>query len=194
MIRFRTVALLCFMLTGLLCSAQHGYLLANDYTVKISGTSSLHKWDETVGNVSGYGIIIWNNDGSFDIDAVNLVTDVYSIKGEGSTMNNKTYKALKADSNPKITFVLSTPIKAIKAGANGTIVSAKGALTIAGVTKTVDMQVTILSISKSELIVQGSQVIKMKDYGITPPTAIFGTLKTGNEITLDFKTTFRFTS
>jgi polyisoprenoid-binding protein YceI len=188
--RLKNIVLLGFMLVSFLCSAQDSYVLANDYTVKILGTSNLHNWDETVGTISGYGVVNWNSDGSFDVDAIKMVMDVNSIKGESSIMNNKTYKALKADTNPKITFTLRAPVKAVKADPGGTMVSATGTLTIAGITKTINMKVTIISLTKGKLIMQGSQVIKMTDYGIIPPTALFGTLKTGDEITLDFKTTF----
>lgn len=188
--RFRNIALLGFTLVSFLCSAQKSYVLSSNYQVKILGTSNLHSWDETVGTTSGYGVVNWNNDGSFDLDAIKIVMDVHSIKSESSIMSGKTYTALKADANPKITFELTNPFKAIKANANGTIISAIGKLTIAGVTKNVVIQVTIISLTKTELVIQGSEVIKMTDYGISPPTALFGTLKTGDEITLDFKTTF----
>lgn len=192
--QFRNITLLAFMLISFLCRAQDSYVLSKDYTVKISGTSNLHNWDETVGSVSGYGIINWNNDGSFDVDAIKMEMDVHSIKGESSIMSNKTYKALKGDTNPKITFALSVPVKAIKADPGGTVVSAQGTLTIAGVTKTVDIQVTIISLTKGKFIMQGSQAIKMTDYGVDPPTALFGTLKTGDGVTIDFKTTFLLNS
>lgn len=192
--QLKSIALFAFMLMGSLCFAQDSYVLANDYTVKISGTSNLHNWNETVGSIMGYGVITWHHDATFDVDAMKLVMDVNSIKGESSIMSNKTYKALKADTNPKIIFTLSAPVKAIKADPGGTVISAKGTLMIAGVTKTVDMKVTIISLTQGKFIIQGSQVIKMTDYGISPPTALFGTLKTGDVVTVDFKTTFLLNS
>jgi len=44
---------------------------------------------------------------------------------------------------------------------------------------------------KSKLIFEGSQPISMSDYGISAPTALFGTLKTGNDITINFKVSFQ---
>jgi hypothetical protein len=37
---------------------------------------------------------------------------------------------------------------------------------------------------------EGTQAIKMTDYSVNPPTALFGALKTGNDITITFKTDF----
>jgi polyisoprenoid-binding protein YceI len=165
--------------------------LAKDYTVTINGTSNLHSWDEKVGTVTGTGSITTNADGSYDIDAMNLKMEVHSIKSDmGPAMNNNTYKALKADANPEITFALTAPVKAIKAGAAVSSISAKCNLTIAGVTKPVNMQVKISMPQKGTMQFEGAQTIKMTDYGVTPPIALFGALVTGDDITIHFKTNF----
>ena len=165
--------------------------LSKDYVVTINGTSNLHSWDEKVGTVTGSGSITPNSDGSYDIDAINLKMEVHSIKSDmGPAMNNNTYKALKADANPEITFALAAPVKAIKAGAAVTSISAQCKLTIAGVTKPVDMQVKISMPQKGTMQFEGAQSIKMTDYGVTPPVALFGALVTGDEITIHFKTNF----
>ncbi|HTA26291.1 MAG TPA: YceI family protein, partial [Bacteroidia bacterium] len=75
-----------------------------------------------------------------------------------------------------------------------TTISAKGTLTIAGVTKPIDMLIKVSAPNQGYLTFEGSQTIKMTDYGITPPTALLGTMKTGNEITINFKTVFTITS
>ena len=169
---------------------KNNYTLADDYVVTIHGTSNLHDWDEKVETVTGDGIVNWNKDGSFDLSAINIKMDVRSIKSDNSVMDNNTYKALKAEANPKIIFTLNLPVKSIQAKANEKIVSAKGNLTIAGVTKPVDMQVKVFMREHGKLAFEGSQTIKMSDYDVDPPTALLGTIRTGNEITLHFKTNF----
>jgi len=189
--QFKYFLLSIFVFT--LCAAntiENKYILATGYTVTISGTSNFHDWDEKVGTVTGNAVINWNGDKSFDLTAMNIKMDVHSIKSnEGSAMNNNTYKALKADANPEIIFVLNTPISVTPNSSINTF-SAKGKLTIAGVTKPVQMQVKLSMQRKDELIFEGSQTIKMTDYGVNPPTALFGTLKTGNDIVISFKTSF----
>jgi polyisoprenoid-binding protein YceI len=66
-----------------------------------------------------------------------------------------------------------------------------GNLTIAGVTRFVEMKAKVNMVGKGKLIFEGSQPIAMSDYGISAPTAIFGTLKTGNNITINFKVSFQ---
>ena len=117
--------------------------------------------------------------------------EVRSIKSDmGAIMNSNTYKALKADSNPQIIFSLTSPVKSLQVISNGKMISAKGNLTIAGVVKAIDIQVKISMPKHGKLIFEGSQIIQMTDYGIKPPVALFGTLKTGNEITIHFTTNF----
>ncbi len=169
--------------------ANDKYTLEKGYTVGIHGTSNLHDWDETVGAVTGDGVIDWNTDGSFNLGAMSIKMDVHSIKStEGSMMNNNTYKALKADSNPEITFALTSPIKSIALNNRG--FAAKINLTIAGVTRAIDMTVTASGQKDGSVTFEGSKTIKMTDYGVKPPVALLGTLKTGDDITIHFKAGF----
>lgn len=163
------------------------YTLSKDYTVGIYGTSNLHDWDEKVKNVSGTTIVDWNKDGSFNLEAINIKMEVKSIKSESSAMDKNTYKALKADAYPEITVTLNKPITAIVGKAAGTMVAARANVTIAGVTRVMDMQIQIKMPNTGKLTFEGAQKIKMSDFGLTPPKALLGTLKTGDEITIKFK-------
>ena len=170
---------------------KNRYTLSSEYTVTIHGTSNLHNWDEKVGSVSGEGAVDLNADGAYDVNTLDIKMEVHSIKSDmGSIMNNNTYKALKADANPQIILTLSEPLKGLQMRGGEKTVSAKVNLTIAGVTRPVTMLVKIAMLEGKKLSVEGSQVITMTDYGIKPPTALLGTLKTGNEITINFKTSF----
>ncbi len=168
------------------------YTVASDYVVTIHGTSNLHAWDEKVQKVTGKGTINWNKDGSFDLSGITIKMDVHSIKSDmGSVMDNNTYKALKAEEHPEIVFTLLGQAKSILANSNNKIITVNGNLTIAGVTRFVEMKAKVNMQGKGKLIFEGSQPIVMSDYGISPPTAIFGTLKTGNNITINFKISFQ---
>ncbi len=189
------VLVIASMFISAVPSIRNTYMLSNNYLVTIHGTSNLHNWDETVGIVSGAGIVDWNTDGSFDLTALSMKLNVQSIKStEGSIMNNNTYKALKAETNPEISIILNSPIKSIQASVNETAIIASCNLTIAGVTKSVNMHVNVSAHDHAKLEFSGSQIIHMTDYGIDPPTALFGTLKTGNDLTINFKTTFTITN
>jgi polyisoprenoid-binding protein YceI len=171
------------------------YDLSKGYTVTILGTSNLHNWTENVGTVTGYCNVGWNTDKTFNLGKLYLSMEVSSIKStEGGIMNRNTYKALKADIHPEIIFSINTPIQSIKAESIENNISVQGFLSIAGVTNPITMQVKVSMEGTGNLTFEGSQAIKMTDYGVTPPKALFGTLKTGNEITISFKTKFTTTN
>ena len=162
-----------------------------DYSVGIHGTSNLHEWDEKLGNVNGSGVINWNNDGTFDLNALAVKMEVRSIiSSEGATMNNNTYKALKADTYPNILFELVTPVKSISGGPGGQDITARVKLTIAGVTRIEALTVSAMSTGRNNVIFEGSKTLMMTDYNIEPPVALFRTIKTGNEITVHFRGNF----
>ena len=173
---------------------KNKYTLNKDYTIFIYGTSNIHDWNEQVQTATGEGLVKVN-DGSFDLLAISIKIAVHSIHSDiGSAMNNNTYKALKADANPEIIFTLTEQILFIPLKTSETAITAKGNLTIAGVTRPISMSGKILMQTAGKISFEGSQTIKMTDYGIDPPKALFGTLKTGNEITVSFKTNFLITA
>ncbi len=69
--KFLPVAI-AILFIGAVTPANDKYTLAKGYTVSIHGTSNLHDWDETVGTVTGDGVVTWNTDGSFDLGALNI--------------------------------------------------------------------------------------------------------------------------
>jgi polyisoprenoid-binding protein YceI len=189
--QFKILLLIAFALISADAPVQNTYTIAKGYTVTINGTSNLHNWTETVGTVTGKSTVSTNSDGSFNMEALTIKIVVRSIKStEGGAMNNNTYKALKADADPEITFTLTTPLKSFKTTKSATTVSADGNMTIAGVTKPVIMQVKASMPQNGVMEFEGTQAIKMTDYGVKPPTALFGALKTGDDITITFKTDF----
>ena len=171
-------------------SSSEKYILDSDFSVTIHGTSNLHDWEEKVNKVEGTGHIDWNEDGTFNLNSITIKMQVNSIKSDNAVMEKKTYAALKERQFPEITFTLAAPALSIRDGSSGTVFTVKGNLTIAGITRTVDMQVKIQMSAHEKLSFTGSQKINMTDYGVEPPTALFGMLKTGDTITLDFKTSF----
>ena len=103
-----------------------------------------------------------------------LVIAAKNLKSEkGSMMNNKAYKALKADEQPNITFTAaSLPVG--KTNVNGR-------LTIAGVTKTISLPVNVVKNGNSYNIT-GTETLKMSDYGMETPG--FLGVHTGDAVTV----------
>jgi len=171
--------------------SQTAYVTVGAPEIIIAGTSNVHDWEEKVETLNGSGMITWNADGSFNLSSLIIKIDCKAIKSShGSLMDGKTYDALKADKFPTIIYKLTTPLINIKPSASGITVNTVGQITIAGVTKPISMQVRIIGSSSGQLVFEGTKMIKMSDFGVSPPTAFMGAMKVGDTVTLTFKTNF----
>ena len=171
--------------------AKDAYILSGTYEVTIDGTSNVRDWKEKVGDVTGDMTAIVNDDGSVELRSIRISMKVLSIKSDmGRVMDNKTYEALKAAAYPEILFSLTAPMQLVQVRDCPTAVPVKGELALAGVCKPVTMLVKTFDIRQGILSFEGSQRIKLTDYGVKPPSALFGTMRAGPEITIRFNTNF----
>ena len=179
----KIAGLLLFLTLGWSAMAQNAQSI-KDVTMSVNGTSSLHDWTSAVTDVSGTASLEVADGKLTDIQSLSLKIKVEGIEStKGRIMDGKTYKALESDDHPYITFKLASA-KITPKGDKIQVV-ATGPLTIAGSTKTVNIAATG-AYKGNNIHFSGSKALKMTDFGIDPPTAMLGTLKTGDDITIDF--------
>jgi len=158
----------------------------NETTSKyvIEGTSTLHDWEMISEKCKGS--ITYTLDGTdLNIGSIKVIVGVETLKSGKKTMDNKCYEALKSDDFPNITYEFKSA-SSMKSTGNGNFTAVfNGNLTIAGNTKNIPIDVTIEATTGS-IKIKGRKPIKMTDFGVEPPTALLGTIKTGNDITIDF--------
>jgi hypothetical protein len=168
--------------------------------VQIDGTSNLHDWSIKGTVIQGY--IDVNETCRFNLTMeklpdlekvkVSLKTHVEipikSLKSGHSGMDKNTYKALRSRQYPKIIYDMEkVSVKTMPKPPNLIAeFDTVGRLSIAGVTRTLKMPVTVKALEDQQFEISGSTKIKMTDFGVTPPTAIFGLLRTGDQITIHF--------
>lgn len=161
------------------------YALDNsDSQFVIKGTSSLHDWEMISNNFKG-NITFTASSGNLSIEKILVNVGVTTLESGKGIMDRKCYNALKKDSYPTIKYHFKN-LKSLKnTGGNAYSATLVGSLSIAGQTKDVDIQVTI-AITENSVIIKGEKPLKMSDFGVEPPTALLGTLKTGDPITIVF--------
>ena len=170
---------------------------ATTSTVKISGTSTLHPWAVEGSTINGSidvapeiaanpaNAASWSSDKAALVSVKIPVTD---IKAEHDRMTRIMLEALKAKDFPEVRYEMSKAIPD-PATADAFVFKTEGKLTIAGVTRDVQMNVTATRGADQQYVLTGSVPIKMTDYGITPPVTMLGALKTGNDVTVSFRWT-----
>lgn len=156
--------------------------------LEVHGTSTLHDWIINAEQLKGNAVITKENNTLADIKSLDFAVEVNSMKSGKGAMDDNTYKALKSKSHPNITYKFEK-INNKSTTAEGLLLDTTGRLTIAGVTKTVNMKVTVAT--KSDMQVKGEITFNMSDYGIDPPTAVFGTIKTGDQVTIKFDVNYK---
>ena len=182
------VLTLLFIWVGALFTPTQKYTVnAPQSNLEILGTSSLHDWEIKAQNCTGTASISEEND--LTIDQLKFGVKVADLKSDYSAMDKNTAKALKADKFPSINYELIKTLSSKKDGNNYTF-QTKGKLTIAGTTKDVD--ITVKAVKNSSTVkFSGEYTFKMTDFGVDPPTAVMGTIKTGNEITVKFNIDYK---
>jgi polyisoprenoid-binding protein YceI len=119
----------------------------------------------------------------FTFESIQFSIPVKSLKSGKSKMDKNTYEALKEDKHKEINFISSEVISS-KALSNNTYeVVLKGNLSIAGTTKNVQLPVNINTATSKITAVYN---LNMIDFNIDPPTAVFGTIKTGESVSIHF--------
>lgn len=170
--------------------SQSNFKISNYYFV-IKGTSNLHNWESKINEVRANASMTTDKGVLKSIQSLYLEIPVKTIKSaKGSIMDNKTYEALRADNYPNITFKLEK-INGLNKNGDSYDISANGALSIAGATNRIDIYVKGKTGGDGSITFNGSKKIKMTDYKIKPPTALMGTLTTGDEVELAFQITLK---
>ena len=157
-------------------------------TVKatIAGTSSLHAWESNITLIEGKGTFQIIDNVITSIKDAEIKITVKGIKSEkGSKMDQKTYETFNADEYPYITYSFNNAVIKIN---DSQIVNMEttGRLSIAGVSKSVPISAVGKKLPNGDLHLTVSKKIKMTDFGMDPPVMFLGTMKVGDEITVNF--------
>lgn len=181
----------CLFLFALSSSFGQGNYGISNFSIVIKGTSNLHDWESKVNEVRASGSMKVENGGLTGIQSLQVEIPVRTIKSsKGSIMDNKTYDALNADNSPNITYKMEKTTGIVR---NGTdcAVHTSGFLTIAGTSNRVDLSAQGKVNANGTVTFNGSKKLKMTEFKIKPPTALMGTLKTGDEVEIVYQVTLK---
>jgi len=185
---FSAMLLVCALASQATC-AQTTYRIkeSKDIDMKLSGTSTLHKWTMDAKTFTGQGEFeLGKNETLQGLHSMTFALNVKDLKSGDKGLDKNAYKALKATEFKDILYKLSSAT--VGQETNGKyLVKTKGDLTIAGVTHVVDMNVYFIINKDGTISCSGSEKLKMTDYQVKPPSFMLGAMKTGDDITLDFR-------
>lgn len=183
------ILLLAPATTALSQSAQsqsmNAYVTSEDSRMWVGGTSTLHDWECPVNDFSAEIRAAEDGESLASIGAIVVTANVEAIECEKSKMNRKLQDALESDDFPEVVFEAESA--EILAGDEGPSASAAGTLTMAGETRDLSVDATITRTEDGQLLLTGRAPILLSNFDIDPPSALLGTIKTGDEVFVRFE-------
>jgi polyisoprenoid-binding protein YceI len=186
--RISTAVLGLFALLQALPATAQGLRLSllPESRVWVDGTSNKTDWTVKATQLSGFVNLQLKNDalqigaGGFTVVAKSLVSE------HGVIMDRLMYGALKTDTYAEIVYQLVSATATAGEGGKYALAT-QGRVTIAGVTKDVVQTVAAERLPNGTIRFTGSQPLLMSEFGMKPPTAMFGALRTGNRVVVNFE-------
>lgn len=166
------------------------HLVADKSSAEIDGTSTLHDWNMKTTDLKCTAVMGMDGAVVNSIESVTFSCPAESLKShESSIMDKKAYKAIKSDKYPEIRFT-SDSVENLKSNGSEFSGDLVGKLQLVGVTKTVKIPFKGKVTDGGHAIVDGSFKLKMSEYGIEQVTAMFGAIKTGDDLTIKYNLEF----
>lgn len=185
-IKVKILITIVFLFVSINLTAQTAFEVKS-HSIVVSGTSNLHDWTAEVLKAKGVFNIKVENNKITDIQGVELKVDAQSFNSsKGSIMNSKIKDAINSKKHPEINFK-ATKLNSITEKGGVTQINSSGVLTIAGTSQNITIDAVGKVLPNGEIELTGSKKVKMTDYKVEPPTAMFGALTTGDEVTISFK-------
>ncbi|WP_242203590.1 YceI family protein [Aestuariivivens insulae] len=182
------ISFLSAVLFSSLCFSQAFKIDTGKSSLTVYGTSSLHDWH--IVTQSFNGALSFTNLEGCEIEQLQVEIPVETLKSGKKSMDKNTYKALNTNTYPKVSFKLTKVDEVKSLGGNKYEVKAYGDLTIAGTKKNIPLKLEV-QINGSTVKLVGEKDIKMTDFNVDPPTALFGTITTGDALTIKFESIFK---
>jgi polyisoprenoid-binding protein YceI len=176
-------------------SIAHASADATPLRLEVRADSRL--WLEGSSNVRDWRCDATSLDASIDLDAsaersgdtrvrrVQVRVPTYSLTCGRSQMDRIMYKALHVDDEPDCRQIVGR-FDVIADDEMRQSLVMQGTLRVAGVERIVRVPVQLEQMRDGTIRARGALPILMTDYGISPPTALFGVLRTENRIIVKF--------
>lgn len=172
----KSLLIVFFFCATIGCFAQDTYTLSANSKLTIDGTSTVHDWTVTANTLEGSVKAEGNSPKEIDFQVA--VSDIMSERG--ATMDKKMHAALQKEAHPKVMFTLK------EVRNESTLL---GTITIGGNSQDVEINGKIEASAES-IKIFGEHGIALKDFNIEPPTAMFGQVVVGPDVTVKFDLVF----
>lgn len=136
-------------------------------------------------------IAVWMDDpsrGRFPAPEFRLRIPVTAFRCGNRIMEADMRHALKAESHPSVEFTFRAMGGGIRHDLDSGLYHAviAGDLSLAGQTRSIDVTVSAQRVSRTSFRVRAVLPLRMTDFGVTPPTALFGAVRARDALRVSF--------
>lgn len=155
-------------------------------TITITGTSNVHGWTCAVPTYTATGAGEASGTTLTRLTALTVTVPVTGINcNNNRTMNGKLREAL--GTSPISYTLTSATVGAVRSGRFP--ISVQGRMNIHGTARPIAITAQAQSLGGNRFKVTGSVPVTMSQFGVTPPRAMAGAMRTGDRVTVDFDVT-----
>jgi hypothetical protein len=193
--RDRMAAVVVALMGTVAAQAAPHVTLAPGSTLVLHGKSTLHDYHSTatrielavdLGTTAEAASPLASLSQPGAVRGVVLTIPVQAMKSDKDGLDKNMQKALKASANPNIVFRLSAPPAPGAWSSDGSTVSVRGTLEVAGQAREIEVPLRA-SWTAEGIVLEGRKSLLMSDYGIKPPSMMLGTLKTADAVAIEFR-------
>ncbi len=167
-------------------ASSQTYTSTADSHVTVIGTSSLHDVELHSATLMSEAVFNTGNGEAFEsLESVMFIVRKTTLESDRSRLQRMAHEEMDAENHPEITF-RSDGKGAVEANGDEYRVTASGNLTISDVTRQVIVEATCIN-SGDELVCAGTKDLQMTDFDIDPPTLLFGSIRTHDEVKVKFR-------
>lgn len=157
--------------------------------LKVEGTSNIHDWEMSAKELQGSMKVQMEDGQLVKIDQLQFGVVAESLKSGKGGMDKNAYKALDTDKHKRISYELTNVKNLDCTSKTSCKITTNGVLTIAGTKKNVEV-IFDAKVTGDRITLSGNKKINMRDYKVDPPTAMFGTITTGEEVNVVFEAAY----
>ncbi len=165
-------------------SQNQTYTATEGSYVEVRGTSTLHDWSMRSEILTSEVVFNAGNGEPESIESVVFIVQKVTLESDNARLHRLAHKEMDAENHPEITFQ-STGNGISWINDDTLRATAEGDLTVSGVTRQITVEATCANEGRL-FICSGTKDLRMTDFDIDPPRLFLGTLRTHDDITVEF--------
>jgi hypothetical protein len=166
---------------------------------ELTVAAPIEKINAVIDRIEDGNIGVWMSDpsqGRFPTPNFRLRVPIETLRCGNAVMERDMNRALKADDHPTIEFRFTQLKSGIEHDIDANTYRARiaGELVLAGSKRSVELTITAQRTAPDRFRIKAELPLRMTDFGITPPSALFGMVRAKNELVVRFDMTLQVAS